>query len=506
MADSPAKASSTTPEPDICVLGNEGASEAASDVLSVEQVQNRQVVAADAQHTAAAHKAPETLIVSALGVNNEASVGKSRVARGAHVGAVDHETSPIAELTDDRLANSSTGRDVRSEAPQALLTLPSETALLVLGRQMLTGGTGTPAAPATCFEPAEATPALLVLVWSVVAKLKKEHSQEFHLVPGTNGRIDAEESRGYLLGAVLGRGLLERTQAAAAGLDARNKKAAVEKRLGAEKEAARKAARKLSGAELERHTAAAAEERAALERAPIPLQLPPPLMPPPPPKPQSATGRKRAPPEPPEPRDPLQMRFEAWCRRHPCDMPNPVEYHEDLRKYRRMRKAFEWRAWHPRGYAERAQLTRTRALQQRSNQVCCCNRGELVGQPSFLCRAHLCYAFEVGTCDGIGWSNHPSDRMECDCMQHAWAGDDEMPRWPAHKPMLLLEREQYMGWEPSLSFSWLDPPPGGRYGPSFVPAAAAHKLTRADLRMMEPDPVDGWRESDLRKYPSYGKV
>ena len=133
-------------------------------------------------------------------------------------------------------------------------------------------------------------------------------------------------------------------------------------------------------------------------------------------------------------------------------------------------------------------------------------RSELVGQPSFLCRAHLCYAFEVGTCDGIVGSNHPSDRVECDCMQHAWAGDDEMPRWPAHKPMLLLEREQYMGWEPSLSFSWLDPPPGGRYGPSFVPAAAAHKLTRADLRMMEPDPVDGWRESDLRKYPSYGKV
>ena len=187
-------------------------------------------------------------------------------------------------------------------------------------------------------------------------------------------------------------------------------------------------------------------------------------------------------------------------------MPNPVEYHEDLRKYRRMRKAFEWRAWHPRGYAERAQLTRTRALQQRSNQVCCCNRGELVGQPSFLCRAHLCYAFEVGTCDGIGWSNHPSDRMECDCMQHAWAGDDEMPRWPAHKPMLLLEHAEYMGWGPSLPFSWLDPPPGGRYGPGFVPAAAANKLTRADLRMREPDPVDGWRESNLRKYPSYGKV
>ena len=63
-----------------------------------------------------------------------------------------------------------------------------------------------------------------------------------------------------------------------------------------------------------------------------------------------------------------------------------------------------------------------------------------------------------------------------------------------------------MGWEPGLRFSWLDPPPGGLYGPGFIPAVAARKLTRADLRMREPDPVDGWRESNLRKYPSYGKV
>ena len=49
--------------------------------------------------------------------------------------------------------------------------------------------------------------------------------------------------------------LLERKQAAAAGLDARNKKGAVEKRLGAEKEAARKAAYKLKGDERERHDA-----------------------------------------------------------------------------------------------------------------------------------------------------------------------------------------------------------------------------------------------------------
>ena len=74
--------------------------------------------------------------------------------------------------------------------------MPPEPALLELALQMLTGGNGAPAAPATHFEPAEATLELLVLVWSVVSKLKKEHANEIHMVPGTNGRIDAEEARG----------------------------------------------------------------------------------------------------------------------------------------------------------------------------------------------------------------------------------------------------------------------------------------------------------------------
>eukprot|EP00966_Prymnesium_polylepis_P238550 5516762-Prymnesium_polylepis.1 len=63
-----------------------------------------------------------------------------------------------------------------------------------------------------------------------------------HMVPGTNGRIDQQEARGYLLGAVLGRGLLTREQAKAAGLDARNRQTALEKRLATQKELARKAA------------------------------------------------------------------------------------------------------------------------------------------------------------------------------------------------------------------------------------------------------------------------
>ena len=129
------------------------------------------------------------------------------------------ETSPVAELTGSRIADSSAGRRAPSEALPAILTLPSEAALLALALHMLTGGNGKPAAPAEHYEPAEATLELLVLVWSVVATLKKHHTGAIHIVPGTSGRIDMEEARGYLLGAVLGRGLLSREQAAAAGLD-----------------------------------------------------------------------------------------------------------------------------------------------------------------------------------------------------------------------------------------------------------------------------------------------
>ena len=53
-----------------------------------------------------------------------------------------------------------------------------------------------------------------MLVWSVVATLKQWHGGSIHIVPGTSGRIDQEEARGYLLGAVLGRGLLPRKHSA----------------------------------------------------------------------------------------------------------------------------------------------------------------------------------------------------------------------------------------------------------------------------------------------------
>ena len=111
---------------------------------------------------------------------------------------------------------------------------------------------------------------------TVIQKLKKERGNEIHQVPGTGGRIDQEEGRGYLLGAVLGRGLLTRKEAADAGLDARNKLTALEKRLTFAKEAARKAGRKVGGDVKQKQC-----EARAIEHEHINIDLPPPGMPPP---------------------------------------------------------------------------------------------------------------------------------------------------------------------------------------------------------------------------------
>jgi hypothetical protein len=135
-----------------------------------------------------------------------------------------------------------------------------------------------------------------VRVKSAVETLKRQHGGEMHLVPGTTGRIDKEESRGYLLGAVLGRGLLTREKAAAAGQDARNKLNALERRLATQKETARRAAaaaRKAGGDAPQRHAATAATARRAIEREPITLELPDRALPPPPPPPPPRP-RKRA--------------------------------------------------------------------------------------------------------------------------------------------------------------------------------------------------------------------
>jgi len=73
MEDLPAKASSATAEPGIIVPGNQGASEIAPAVPSVEEVQNCHVREADAKHAAAAHRAGEALDEAAVAVDNEAS-------------------------------------------------------------------------------------------------------------------------------------------------------------------------------------------------------------------------------------------------------------------------------------------------------------------------------------------------------------------------------------------------------------------------------------------------
>ena len=130
MADFPAKASSTTSVPGIPVPGNACASKTATSDLSVFEVPNSLRLAAVALHAAGAPATGEALEDPAAAGTQEASAGKFGVGRGEHLHAVCHETSPIAKLTDDRLADSSTGLDVRSEARPALMTLPSETALM----------------------------------------------------------------------------------------------------------------------------------------------------------------------------------------------------------------------------------------------------------------------------------------------------------------------------------------------------------------------------------------
>ena len=193
--------------------------------------------------------------------------------------AIDGDSSS-ADATEPRLSDTSAGEMTPSEGSDVEPVWPEEAELYLVAAEMLTGGSGVPAAPSKRYEPAEATYTLLVRVKAAVAKLKNERGSEMHMVPGTAGRIDQQEGRGYVLGAVLGRGLLDRSQAAAAGLDARNKLTALEKRLKEQKETARKAAgtaRKAGDSAVEKQASEAVQEREAIEREQITLVLPTPL-------------------------------------------------------------------------------------------------------------------------------------------------------------------------------------------------------------------------------------
>jgi hypothetical protein len=179
-------------------------------------------------------------------------------------------------------------------------------------------------------------------------------------------------------------------------------------------------------------------------------------------------------------------------------VPDLVAYYTDQRQYARMMRALVERAWRPQSWAGRAKLARMRKEQQQSNELCTCT----AGVPSMFCRAHACWAFEIGACDGLRPSDvgrvEPSDRVRCDCMRHAWGPDPEQ-RWPHHR----LSRVQLIDPEdtPGLHFNWLDPQPGGKYGPGFCPRAAARKLTTRDVHLWESED-----HTPLRNFPSYGKL
>ena len=118
-------------------------------------------------------------------LSSRASVG---VLHGLPMAVYDMERRMLAAFRSLQ-SGSNTGKVV-IRIPTTLPPLPSAT-------HLLTGGSGEPAAPAEHYEPAEATLQLLVLVWSVVTTLKKQHGGSMHMVPGTAGRIDQQEARGY---------------------------------------------------------------------------------------------------------------------------------------------------------------------------------------------------------------------------------------------------------------------------------------------------------------------
>lgn len=420
-----------------------------------------------------------------------AQLGEYPPTRDERDGAAANETLPVAEITADRPGDNSAGQVACSETSSAESTWPEEAELLELVLPMLTGGSGTSAAPATQYQPAKATYMLLVRVKNAVATLKKEHGGEMHMVPGTNGRIDQQEGRGYLLGAVLGRGLLTREQAKAAGLDARNKLTALDKRLFEQKEAARRTARKLRGEELDKHTIAARTEREAIERERIELDLPPP---PPPPKPRAAAGRKRVEPAPPPQVDPLV----AWCGRHEGWTPASISQHMSRRVHESKRRH---RAWNPRGHREVTEKARALEVVAGDDDLCTCGDGV----PSILCRVSRCFATAAGApCDERVVPGCP-----CDCM--GWE-QEEMDGEP---PLISLKQRRMTLFETDgcMPLVLTKPPPPPIGGWPVYDAKAVARAEREEYEAMErmypngapvPSGWPGYRRPELPPAPSAG--
>ena len=121
----------------------------------------------------------------------------------------------------------------------------------------------------------------------------------------------------------------------------------------------------------------------------------------------------------------MQVRFVAWChRRNPGGVDDPVAYYNRQRKSQRLQRALQARAWRPRGYAAVRDLAEMRTVQCLNNQRCTCDDDV----PSILCRVHVCWAFELGMCDGVmssGSGRYPSSRVHCNCMEDAYSMDDD---------------------------------------------------------------------------------
>ena len=174
--------------------------------------------------------------------------------------------------------------------------------------------------------------------------------------------------------------------------------------------------------------------------------------------------------------DPL----EAWCQRN-------VVVHELFKRQlpeRRYERAQVERAWRPQTYRERKRFEQTRQMQKRHNNACTCDDDV----PSWLCQVHLCWALEVGMCEGDtrGPRNarkKPSRRVRCDCMQDAYRDEDPRVR-PWHRDLLVWQEEAVHG-EMRLPFSWLDAPPGGWYGPDYCPRKAARALAAHEVMEWE---------------------
>jgi predicted secreted protein len=94
----------------------------------------------------------------------EGAEGKQPESRDNHLDVNSTTTTSTSSATDACQADHSAGAAVPAEAADTRPTWPDEPELLQLGRQMLTGGSGTPAAPGRTFELAKADHELLVCV------------------------------------------------------------------------------------------------------------------------------------------------------------------------------------------------------------------------------------------------------------------------------------------------------------------------------------------------------